>query len=287
VAALIPKPKGLERQYGDQFADAAIVAAYRHRPAYAPEVFTFLRDLVIGQPRSVLDLGCGTGDVARPLAALVDTVDAVDPAHRMIEHGRSLPGGDRSNLRWILGYAEEVQLPRGTYGLVTAGESLHWMDWSRLLPRLNGLLVPGGFLAIVERNVAPNPPWWTEVLVPIQQYTTNRDFQPYSTIAELEQRGLFEPCGVHQAAARRFQQSVESYIESIHSRNGFSRDRLTPEAAAAFDAEVRRLLIARYPHGTLAFDIVSQITWGRPVGNQTSEVRSQPDHATRPGSSLS
>ena len=56
----IPKPKHLGREYADQFADAAVVAAYRHRPPYPTQVFPVLRDLVVGTPRVVLDLGCGT-----------------------------------------------------------------------------------------------------------------------------------------------------------------------------------------------------------------------------------
>ena len=47
----------------------------------------------------------------------------------MIARGQDLPGGDLPNLCWILGRAEEAIFARATYGLVTAGDSLHWMDW--------------------------------------------------------------------------------------------------------------------------------------------------------------
>ncbi|MBV9278962.1 MAG: class I SAM-dependent methyltransferase, partial [Chloroflexi bacterium] len=52
-------------------------------------------------PRVVLDAGCGTGDVARPLAPLVDRVDAVDISAGMIERGRRLPGGENPAITWI------------------------------------------------------------------------------------------------------------------------------------------------------------------------------------------
>lgn len=217
----IPKPKHLGPEYGEPFADPAVVAAYHHRPPYPAGVFTILRSLV-GQPSVGLDLGCGTGDVARQLAQIVDVVDAVDCSQGMIEQGKRLPGGDHSNLCWILGRAEEVTLPRSSYGLVTAGESLHWMDWDRLLPRLDELLVPGGYLAIIGRSEGPTP-WWEDLLSLIRRYSTNRDFQPYSLVVELEKRGLFEPCGVKQTDPLPFRQSVASYVESIHSRNGSSQ----------------------------------------------------------------
>ena len=223
-----------------------------------------LRDLVVGQPRRVLDLGCGTGDIARPLAGLVDFVDAVDCSAAMIERGRALPGGDRPNLRWVVGYAEDVPLPHARYGLITAGESLHWMDWARLMPRLGTLLAPGAYVALVERSPVTRPPWFDEVQTLINRYSTNRDYQSYSLIDELEQRGVFEQCGVESVAAVHFEQSFDSYIESIHSRNGFSRDRMALEAATEFDAGVRRVLANRCPDGTVQFDVVGRIIFGRP-----------------------
>jgi SAM-dependent methyltransferase len=261
---MMPKPKHLGPEYASQFADPAVVAAYHHRPPYAAATFPLLRDLVVGQPRLVLDLGCGTGDIARPLAGLVDFVDAVDCSVAMIERGRALPGGDRANLRWILGYAEDVVLPRTSYGLVTAGESLHWMDWARLMPRLRQLLAPEGLVALIERNPAIRPSWFAELETLLDRYSTNRDYQSYSLVGELAQRGLFEQSGVQLTEAVPFQQSVESYIESTHSRNGFSRDRMTHQAATDFDAEVRGLLAERCPDGTVRIDLVARIIFGRP-----------------------
>ena len=275
MSEMLPKPKHLGPQYASQFADPAVVAAYHHRPPYAPAVFPWLRDLTVGEPRTVLDLGCGTGDIARPLAAVVDFVDAVDCSAAMIERGRTLPGGDRPSLRWIVGYAEDVLLPHGSYGLVTAGESLHWMDWARLMPRLARLFAPGAYLAVVERSPEVRPAWFDEVLTLIARYSTNRDYQPYSLIEELQQRGVFEQSGVNLIEAAHFEQSFDSYIESIHSRNGFSRDRMTHQAAADFDAAVRQVLLNRCPDGTVQFDVVGRIIFGRPLGSQTSEVRSQ------------
>jgi SAM-dependent methyltransferase len=286
-------------------------------------VFSKLRDLVVGTPRSVLDLGCGTGDLARPLAALVDSVDAIDCAPRMIERGKRLPDGDRPNLRWILGNAEEAPspptshglahtqeaplpptshglrhtqetplprashglghtqetplprashglghtqetpLPRASYGLITAGESLHWMDWDLLFPRLCTLLAPGAYLAMVSRPELPRA-WSSDLLPIIQRYTTNRDYQPYSLVDELAKRGLFEPVGEERTPPLPFRQPLESYVESIHSRNGFSRDRMTCSAAAAFDAQVESLLTSHYPDRTVELEVVGRIVWGRP-----------------------
>jgi ubiquinone/menaquinone biosynthesis C-methylase UbiE len=130
-----PKPELYSSHYAEWFKDSDVVAAYSSRPPYARAAIEFLGELATDDSRRVLDIGCGPGDIARPLAPLVDHVDAVDFSVRMIKAGRELPGGGTSNVRWIIGKVEDVPLDP-PYALVTAGESLHWMDWHVVLPRL-------------------------------------------------------------------------------------------------------------------------------------------------------
>ena len=261
---MLPKPKHLGPEYAAQFADAAIVAAYHHRPPYPADVFDLLAALAVDEPRAVLDVGCGTGDVARPLAAKVARLDAVDRSPAMIAKGRGLPGGDRPNLAWIVGEAEDAPL-RPPYALITAGESLHWMAWDVVMPRFRHALTPRGCLAIVGRPEAPTP--WREALGQIiQRYSTNRDYQPYDTVDELERRGLFQKLGDERTAPVAFTQSLESYIELFHSRNGLSRDRLTAEAAVAFDDEVRRLVSSHCDDDAVTLQIGGRVVWGKPHG---------------------
>src|SRR5579859_4306534 len=96
-----PKPRHLGPAYAAQFADAAVAAAYPTRPPYPAEVFEVLEGLLAGETRAVLDVGCGTGDLARPLAARVERVDAVDVSAAMLAVARQLPGGTRPGLRWL------------------------------------------------------------------------------------------------------------------------------------------------------------------------------------------
>src|SRR5947207_15956107 len=96
---MLPKPAHLGPRYGAQFADPSVVAAYPHRPPYPAEVFEILVGLVIDAPRAVLDAGCGTGDLARRLAELVDRGGAVGLAAAMLALGRTLLGGVAPHLR--------------------------------------------------------------------------------------------------------------------------------------------------------------------------------------------
>ena len=127
--------------YGAQFSDAGVVAAYGCRPPYPAAVFPMLAALARDTPRAALDAGCGRGELARPLSRLLDRVDALDLSPGMIAAGRALPDGDRTNLRWILGGAEDAPL-NPPYALITAGSSLHWMEWAVVLPRFRAALTP-------------------------------------------------------------------------------------------------------------------------------------------------
>jgi hypothetical protein len=149
------------------------------------------------------------------------------------------------------------------YGLVTAGESLHWMDWSIVLRRFREVLVPGGYVAIVGRGEESNP-WWPELVKIISVYSTNRDFRPYNVIQLLEDRRLFRKVGAKQTTPVPVEQAIDDYVESIHSRNGFSRDRMTEQAAADFDAEAHRLLERYAMDGKVRFAVTGSVVWGEP-----------------------
>ena len=257
-----PKPDHLGSDYGSQFSDPSVVAAYGHRPPYPTEVFEILTGLVV-EPGAVLDVGTGTGEIARPLVERVAAVDAVDPSPGMLAKGRRLPGGDHPALTWIPGFAEDAEV-RPPYGLIAAASSLHWMDWKVVLPRFRDLLAPDGVLAIVEER--PLPTAWDDPLHEvIVRYSTNRSFRPFDLIVERGSRGLFREVGRQQTASVSFAQPVATYVESFHARNGFSRDRMTAELAAAFDRAVERLVASFTADGIITLRVAAEVIWGVPA----------------------
>ncbi len=259
----LPKPAHLGPAYAAQFQDRSVVAAYHHRPPYPAAVFDILADLVVDDPRVVLDVGCGTGEIARQLAARVERVDAVDQSPGMMARGRLLPGGDLPTLRWIHASAEDAPL-RPPYALVTAGASLHWMEWDVVLPRFRDALAPRAALAIVDQQTLPTP-WDADLARLIPRFSTNRDYRPYDLVAELMARRLFRRDGEERTASVPFTQAVDAYVESFHARNGFSRDRMGPQQAAAFDDALRALVSPHADAGKIELGIVGVVTWGQPA----------------------
>lgn len=256
-----PKPKHLGPEYGAQFKDKSIVDAYHRRPMYPEETFDILTGLISSKPSRVLDVGCGTGYLSRPLSQRVDAVDAVDFSANMIAQGKLMPDGDALNLNWIEGAVEEVKLTP-PYALITAGNSLHWLEWSVVMPRFRELLVQNGYLAIVTKHFSTLP-WASELGELIDQYSTNQEFEPYDLVDELSSRGLFSKQGEQKTAPVPFRQTVAAFVESCFSRNGFSRERMGEERAVAFETAVTDLVLSYLSEDTFEIQISGYVVWGK------------------------
>src|SRR5262245_1563170 len=174
------------------FEHPGVADAYQHRPPYPDEVFTILDHLVADRPRQVLDIGAGEGALARPLAARMDRVDAIDISPAMVAAGRDRPGGRRDNLRWFVGGVETCDRA-GLYSLVTAGASLHWMSWEAVFARLSRATTEHSLLAVVEHGPREVP--WRDTLIDvIRRHSRNPDYDPdYSLVGALREAGHFEP----------------------------------------------------------------------------------------------
>jgi SAM-dependent methyltransferase len=259
---MLPKPERFGEQYAAAFQEPGVAAAYQHRPPYSDVAIAHLAGLVASTPRRVLDVGCGTGYIARQLVDLVDHVDALDISSAMIDEGRRLPNGDHPRLRWLVGRAEDAPLDP-PYALITAGDSLHWLDWAVALPRFASLLAPGGWLAIVLNEQSPVP-WGDELLAIIKRFSIYGKYEHVDIIVELERRGLFRQAGRLRTQPVSFEQTIDAYIESFHGRASLARELMTAAAAQAFDVEVRRLVSAYTTH-TVELQLVAEIAWGIPL----------------------
>ena len=246
------------------FGHAGVADAYRHRPPYPPEVFDILERIIADRPRRVLDLGAGDGALARPLAARVDHVDALDISAAMVEAGRRRPGGGRPNLRWIVGAAETAGLG-GPYALVTAGASLHWMSWKPTLTRLAESMTGHAVLAIVEHGPY-DLPWRAELAEVIVRHSRSRGFDPSFSLPDaLAAEGLLEITGRATTAPMSFRQPVESFVEQFHSTASLAREWMSAAEAAAFDQAVADVAAPYAAGGVLEMNVVAHLAWGRPT----------------------
>jgi trans-aconitate methyltransferase len=245
------------------FLHEGVARAYRHRPPYPPTLFDALEALIVDSPRHVLDLGAGEGSLARPLAARVDKVDAVEISPAMVAEGRQRPGGDRANLTWHVDAAETFAR-QGPYALVTAGQSMHWMDWRLTLERVRGVLTSNAMLALVDMRYH-GLPWRDELTEVIAKYSRNTDYDPGFVLSEaLASQGLFDMHGKLETLPSEFRQSVDDYVEQFHSTASLARELMPPDEASAFAAEIAAVVNRHAHDGELTMRTVTTLTWGKP-----------------------
>ena len=94
---------------------------------------------------SVLDLGCGTGELTRRLADHFQgsSVTGLDNSPHMLEKARN---EERSGLTFVVG---EIGRVEGAWDLVFSHAAIHWVDdHLSLIPNLMSLVKPGGQLAV-------------------------------------------------------------------------------------------------------------------------------------------
>jgi SAM-dependent methyltransferase len=143
---------------GPYTAFADVAGAYeRGRPEYPEEA---VRWLVGDEPRDVVDLGAGTGKLARALVALGHRVTAVEPLDEM-----------RAELHAVVPDARAL-----------AGRA-------EALPEIARVLRPGGSLALVWNSRDDRDPWMAQLSAIIG----NETIEEWDVVPILQEGGLFGP----------------------------------------------------------------------------------------------
>jgi SAM-dependent methyltransferase len=125
----------------------------RLRPTYPDELFADLVAMAgIDGSSSVLEVGCGTGQATRSLAALGCPVTAVEPGAGMVTLARErlAPFG---NVAVEASAFEDWDDGGRRFDLVVAAAAWHWVDPAIGWPKAHHLLQPGGWMALIGNVV--------------------------------------------------------------------------------------------------------------------------------------
>lgn len=139
---------------------------YRPRPPIA--LLELLPPLAsVERPRLVIDLGSGTGLSARFWAEHADEVVGIEPNEAMrawAEESTREP-----NVRYVAASSYATGLTDASADLVTAAQSLQWMDPERVFPEIGRVLRSGGLFCAYQYDALQTPLWrpeaeWERVL---------------------------------------------------------------------------------------------------------------------------
>jgi ubiquinone/menaquinone biosynthesis C-methylase UbiE len=149
----------MAQKIGDDYV-LAVGEADRERldvlqSVYGPYCLNALKGLKIPSDSRCADIGCGTGTMAREIAALIGNgghVDAVDISAEQIELARKASNSAESaKLNFSNGNIYDLKLSPNTYDLVFSRFLIcHLEQREKALSNMVALLKPGGKLLVVD-----------------------------------------------------------------------------------------------------------------------------------------
>ncbi len=166
-----------------------------HRPGPPARLYDLLTALGVGLPgQRLLDLGTGTGLVAREFARRGAHVSASDIAAGQIDAARIEAAREGLTIDFRVAPAESGPWSDGSFDLATASQCWMYFDVDRVLAELRRVLVPGGQLVTTHFSWLPqqdpvargsealvlqfNPAWrgggWSGKLPSVPAWTTGR-----------------------------------------------------------------------------------------------------------------
>ncbi len=223
----------------------------RHRAGFSPEFFDRLAVAgIVARGRRALDLGTGTGTIARGLAARGMIATGLDRSASMLAEADRLAREAGLTVRFVEATAEETGMDAGSFDVVMAGQCWHWFDRKRAAEEVLRVLAPGGKLVLGHFDWIPLPGNMvdaTEKL--IEQFNPKWTLGGGMGIHPQYLSGL-SVAGFKNIETYSFDLDVpyshEDWRGRIRASAGVGAS-LPPDRVAEFDAALAKILAERWP----------------------------------------
>lgn len=223
----------------------------RHRPGFPPSFFQRLEEFGIGQRglrgqrgQRVLDLGTGTGALAREFAKRGLEVTGVDIAEGQIEQARNLARADNLEIDFICAPAEKTGLPDCSFDVISAGQCWQYFNKRIIAAEIKRMLAEGGKLLICHFCWLPRQNMIArkteELVIRFNPQWSGGDWDGTAPEFPDDTTGDFELLGKF-VYDEEISFNRESWRGRIRACRGVAVT-LPPDKALEFDAEHTRLL---------------------------------------------
>lgn len=129
----------------------------RNRPAAPEEVMRIVETYLEGTPRTVVDVGCGTGLSTFLWLGRAEEIIGIEPSSdmRAIAEQKREAAGRPDKLSFRAGFSDNLELQDGFADLITCSQSFHWMNPQPSLAEFARVLRSGGMFAAYDCDWPP------------------------------------------------------------------------------------------------------------------------------------
>jgi SAM-dependent methyltransferase len=240
----------MKKQMATNFGAAAEDFA-RFRAGFPDSLFDRLAALGIGASgETIVDVGTGTGTLARGFALRGANVIGIDPDGRLLDQARRLDVAASVTVEYKIGSAEAIPLPDGVADVVSAGQCWHWFDGQKAALEFSRITKPGGHAVVAYFSWLPFPGNVVEATERLIE-KHNRNWKFGGGIG-VDFRSLphLHAAGFSRVETFSYDLDVpytpEGWRGRIRASAGVAGS-LAPAEVEAFDAELARLLEESFP----------------------------------------
>lgn len=230
----------------------------KFRLAYPEDLLAHIRQVYqLSQNNRMLDLGCGTGQLAIPFSDTFPHVIAMDVSEEMIKEGKRVAATkEAENIQWVVDSAENMKKYASEVDFIVSGNSFHWMDRETVLQQAYDLLpLNGGMVILAGGSIWNGESHWQQKVVQLIKkwlgenrragsgtYQVEKRHEDYikATSFQLMEKGEY----VYEHTW-----DIEGVLGYLYSTS-FCSPQLLGENKEDFEKEIRTSLLGVNPNGT-------------------------------------
>ena len=128
----------------------------KYRAGFPDSLFSELAKQGIGTDQQrILDIGTGTGTLARGFALNGNSLVGIDPAEEMLIAAAEIDKNYKVDIEYKVSSAEEIKLESNQFDIISAGQCWHWLDAEKATGEIKRLLKPEGTLVVCYYDWIP------------------------------------------------------------------------------------------------------------------------------------
>jgi SAM-dependent methyltransferase len=228
----------------------------QYRTGFPEGIYEELSARGIGvRGQRVLDIGTGTGTMAREFARRGCEVVGLDPSEELIAEARRIDAEQDLRIEYVIGTAERTRLDARSFDVVSAGQCWYWLDRPKAVREIKRVLRPEGLLVIAQFDWIPLPGNAVEATEELIEKYNPEWRLGGGTGLHYEWMRDVRAAGLEDIRTLSFDQNVVFSHEAWRGRVRASagvRASMSPDMVARFDENLRAMLVERFTEDPLA-----------------------------------